>query len=315
MSLEDDRDILKKELEQTTAKESSSPALKTDIPYKKVGVGIRTFAADIADIMRKEKGSVIKIALAEQERRQAYKQEKDPTSTRNLLVILFGVVFIVAGILIFVYTIINRNEPIPIVVPVGIPSLIYSENQTQTDLTELTRGKLFSAIHSAVGASFAENETITNIVVTSQTSLGRSPVSVPILFNKLGVKAPERILNSLTGQFMLGVYKIEDKGNLFLILKVKDFNESFSAMNEWEISIANDLVRLFQIDPNAFTGDIFLEEFRSGVTFNKEARNLFDKDGRLVLSYVYLDRNTILITNHMPSVEEIVKRINSQSIK
>ncbi|MEZ4113878.1 MAG: hypothetical protein R3B65_00180 [Candidatus Paceibacterota bacterium] len=74
MSLDQERDVLKNELEKTTASVGPSPILKDD--EKKVGVGIRTYSADIADIMRREKGSVIKIALAEQERRKAYKEKK-----------------------------------------------------------------------------------------------------------------------------------------------------------------------------------------------------------------------------------------------
>ena len=315
MSLEQDREVLKNELEKTTAIVGPSPISKEVEGSKKVGVGIRTYSADIADIMRREKGSVIKIALAEQERRQSYKETKDPTSTKNLIVILLGVVFIVSGILIFISTILNKDTPVSIVAPIGSPSLIYSENQTQTDITSLTRGNFFSSIHSTAEASFAENETITNIFMTSQTSAGRSLISPGIFFSKLGVKVPESVTNTLTGQFMLGVYKIEDKGNLFMILKVKDFNQSFSAMKDWEVSMVNDLVRLFQIDPKSFAGDIFLKQFKNGVTFNKEARNLYDDNGVLVFSYVYLDRNTILLTGHTPSVEEIIKRINSQSIR
>ena len=315
MSLDSDREVLKNELEKTTAVVGPSPVLKESNDSKKVGIGIRTYSADIADIMRREKGSVIKIALAEQERRNAYKETKDPTSTRNLIVILLGVVFIVSGILIFVYTIINRDAPISVSAPIGSPSLIYSENQTQTDITSMTRGNFFTAIHNTLKADFAENETITNMFITNQSSIGKSLISVNILFDKLGIRVPESLINSLTGQFMLGVYKVEDKGNLFLILKVKDFNQSFSARKDWEVSMVNDLVRLFKIDPKSFSGDIFLKEFKNSLTFNKESRNLYDENGALVLSYVYLDRNTILITNHSPSVEEIIKRINSQSIK
>ncbi|MDQ5883190.1 MAG: hypothetical protein QG654_102 [Patescibacteria group bacterium] len=315
MTLDEDRDVLKKELEKTTATVGLSSDPKENQEVKKVGVGIRTYSADIADIMRREKGSVIKIALAEQERRNAYKETKDPTSTKNLIVILLGVVFIVSGVLIFIYTIMNRDNPISVTMPIGSPSLIYSENQTQTDITNLTRGNLFNSIHNTSEASFAENETITNMFMTSQTSAGRSLISINILFNKLGIKIPESVTRTLTGQFMLGVYKIEDKGNLFLVFKVKDFNESFSAMKDWEVSMVNDLVRLFKIDPKSFAGDIFLKEFQNGVTFNKESRNLYDDNGSLVFSYIYLDRSTILMTNHSPSVDEIIKRINSQSIK
>ena len=314
MELDKERDVLKHELEKTTAAADSSTALGA--PLKKVGIGIRTYAADIADIMRKEKGSVIKIALAEQERQKTYKAERNPTSTRNIIVIMLGLIFIVAGILIFAYTIMNRNAPVPIVSPGAVvPGLIYTENQTQTDITSLTRGNLFNAIHSTLDASFAENDTMTNVALISQTSTGKLPISALTFFSKLGIKIPERVQKSLAGQLMLGVYKEENQGRLFLILKTNDFNESFAAIKEWEVSMVNDLVRLFKINPKDFSGDIFLKEFESGIAYNKESRSVFDEDGTLVLSYTYLDRNTVVITNYLPAVEEIAKRMNSQSIK
>jgi len=313
MSLEDDRNILQSQIEKTTSTVDLPSSSKERT--KKVGSGIRTYSADIADIMRREKGSVIKIALAEQERRNAYKEKRDPTSTKNLLVVLFGVIFIVAGILIFVSSFMNRNSPIPVVVPITSPSLVYSENQTQTDITNLTRGNFYSSIHSTVAADFAEEKTITNMFITNQSSAGKSLLSANIFFNKLGIVLPDEVSKSLTGQFMLGSYKLDGKGNMFMILKVKDFNQSFIAMKDWEVSMVNDLVRLFQVDAKSYAGDIFLGRFKDGVTFNKESRNLYDDDGALVFSYIYLDRNTILMTNHTPSVDEIIKRINSQSIR
>lgn len=312
MELDKEREILKDELEKTTGVVSSSVSKENP---KKVGIGIRTYSADIADIMRREKGSIIKIALAEQARQKEGKESRDPTSTRNIIIIFIGIAFIVSGIMIFIYTALDKQTSNNIVTinPV-VPGLIYTENQTQTDITNLTRGNLFNTISNSSDASFAENRTMVNIFLTNNSSL-RSQISILVFFDKLGIKIPETLKASLTGQFMLGSYKVEDKGNLFLILKVKDYNESFVAMKEWEVSMANDLVRLFKINPDSFTGDIFLLPFRDRVLYNKEMRGLYDEDGRLVISYTYIDRNTVVITSHTPSVEEIIKRINSQSIR
>lgn len=314
MELDQDRDVLKKEIEKTTAPASSVPISSSE-SGKKVGIGVRTYAADIAEIMRREKGSVIKIALAEQERRYENKEKHDPTSTKNLIVVFIGLIFIIGGILIFVYFLVNRNPGVSVLPPVISTSLVYSENQTQIDLSATTRGTLFTAIHSNLTGDFAENGTITNLLITTPTSVGRNPATTQSVFDKLGVKPPESILKLINPNFMLGVYKKNDTGNMFLILKVSDFNQSFAAMKEWEVSFANDFVRLFRIDAKSFKGDIFTQEFVSDVTFNKQARNLYDEDGKLVISYIYIDSNTIIITTNTELVDEVVKRINSQSIK
>ncbi|MDQ5952803.1 MAG: hypothetical protein QG551_31 [Patescibacteria group bacterium] len=314
MELDQDRDVLQKEIEKTTAPASSVPVLNSE-NTKKVGVGVRTYAADIAEIMRREKGSVIKIALAEQERRHENTEKHDPTSTKNLIVVFIGLIFIIGGILIFVYFLVNRNTGVSIAPPVTSASLVYSENQTQIDLSATTRGTLFTAIHSNLTGEFAENGTITNLLITTPTSVGRNPATIQSVFTKLGIKPPESILNLISPNFMLGVYEKDEVGNMFLIFRVSDFNQSFAAMKEWEVSFANDFVRLFRIDAKSFNGDIFTEEFKSDVIYNKQARNLFDKDGRLVISYIYIDSNTIIITTNTELVDEVIKRINSQSIK
>lgn len=306
---------LKSELEKTTAPEGIVHKEKEVTP-KKVGVGIRTYSADIAEIMRKEKGSVIKIALAEQERRRAYKEKKDPTSTKNLIVVFLGLIFILGGIMIFVFSVVNKTKPIPVSqTQVLLPGLFYTENQTQIDITNLTRGNLFSAIHSNIDASFADNNTITNIVLISTTSTGRTPSPFGMMVSKLGLKIPDKVLNSLTGNFMLGTYKQFDKGNMFLVFKIRDFNESFSLMREWEVSMINDLVRLFRINTRDYSGNIFLKNFQNAVFYNKDARAVYDDEGALVMAYVYLDKNTIMITAYAPAIEEVVKRINIQSIR
>lgn len=316
MGLDKEREVLKKELEKTTGSVGLSSGSKEVPQTRKVGVGIRTYAADIADIMRREKGSVIKIALAEQERRRAYQEKRDPTSTRNIIVILLGIIFIVSGIMIFVYSIMNRSAPIPATLnQTVLPGLIYTENQTQTDITNMSRGNLFNTIHEMVRAPFAEIGTITNIAMISQTSVGRSATTAQNFFSKLGIAAPGRVTNTFTGAFMLGSHKQTSDGNLFLMIKIKDYNESFSAMREWEISMVSDLVRLFQIDSRNFAGNIFLKNFQNAVLFNKDARSVYDDDGVLVLTYVYADRNTVIITTNSGTVGEVVKRMNIQSIR
>jgi len=311
MASEKDRDFLQSELEKTTQPDFAVKKPNT----KSVGIGIRTYSADIASIMKKEKGSIIKIALAEQKRQKSYEDKQNPTSTKNLVVIFLGIIFIISGIMIFVFSILNKTKSVPISSPISVSGLFYFENQAQIDITNQTRGNFYNIIHENINADYASNETITNLFIINQISNNRIPANIHTFFNKLGIIIPEKTSNILTGNFMIGVHKIENTGNLFLVLKTKNFNETFTGMREWEVSMLNDLVRLFRISSDDFTGDIFNRNFQSGVLFNKQARNLFDTDGRLILTYVYIDDNTVLITKNNATVAEVIKRTTSQSIK
>lgn len=304
---------LKSELEKTTAPEGIVHKEKEDAP-KKVGVGVRTYAADIADIMRKEKGSVIKIALAEQERRKNYKEKRDPTSTKNLIVIFMGLIFILGGIMIFAYSIVKNSEPIFVQQqPFVLPGFFYTENQTQIDITNLTMGGLFGALNSSIDANLTDNETVTNIVLISGEN--RMPIDSNVFFSRIGVDLPDGISFSLSGGLMVGTHKQLDRGNLFLIIKTREFNEAFSAMREWETTMVNDLARLFRLDSSSFSGNIFLKNFRNSIFLNKDGRAVYDDEGNLVLAYIFIDKSTIMITRHPPSMDEAIKRFNIQSIR
>ena len=123
------------------------------------------------------------------------------------------------------------------------------------------------------------------------------------------------LFQNLYPQFSLGVYSLPEGNDLFILLRVKDFNDTFSAMREWESYMLTELVRLFNIKTGSYGKEIFNKDFVTETIFNKEARILKDDDGKAILSYIFLDTRTLMITTQTDSVEEVIKRINLQTIK
>jgi hypothetical protein len=60
---------------------------------------------------------------------------------------------------------------------------------------------------------------------------------------------------------------------------------------------------------------LFNKDFETVTLFNKEARVLNDSSGTTVLSYIFLDPKTIMVTTQTDAVEEVIKRMNLQTIK
>lgn len=293
------------------------PAPSQNIPREKIEPGLRTYASDIADLMRKEKGSIIKIALAEQKRRDEYKKENNPVATKNIIVMLVGIGLIVGGIMIFVRSIMNRAAPVNQITNLNpsLPSFIFAENQVHIDMTELNRTELINAIKTQVANDTQIPGTINNLFISYQYSglLVQAPITV--FLQKLGINTPDNLFQNFESNFMLGVYNEDGPNELFLIFKLKDFNEGFAAMRDFEPSMLSEFVRLFDIDTSAYGRDIFNANFTTETLFNREARVLRDPDGKALLSYVFLDPKTVMITTKGDSIEEVSKRISLQTLK
>ncbi len=312
--MEIDPEVIKANLETMDKALGKEPAPQA--PRQNVEGGVRTYATDIAEMMRREKGSIIKIALAEQKRRDESMRRKDPTSTKNVIVIMLGLVLIVGGIMIFVYSIISRSRPVPVTnVSPTLPSFIFTENQVQIDMTDMNRTELIDAINTQLANATLVPGTINNLYVSYRTSAGQTMVPATVFFQKLGVNIPDTLFQNLYPGLMLGVYNQTAGNDLFLILRVKDFNDAFLAMREWESSMLAELVRLFDIDTSAYGKTIFSKDFVTETLFNKEARLVKDDAGKVLLSYIFLDPKTIMITTKIDSVEEVTKRLNLQTLK
>jgi hypothetical protein len=278
--------------------------------------GVRTYATDIAEMMKREKGSIIKIALAEQERRDKFKEKLDPTATKNVVVMMLGFILIVGGIMIFIYSIVNRSKPVDVTISnVVFPSLIFTENQVQIDMTDLNKTELFNAIEAQVGNRTLVPETINNLYISYKTPVGQAAVPATVFLQKLGINVPDTLFQNLYPQFMLGVYSMEPKNNEFLIFKVKDFNDTFIAMRDWEESMLSDTLRLFKIDTSGDGKAIFSKDFETVTLFNKEARVLKNSSDKVILSYIFLDPKTVMVTTQTDAVQEVIKRLNLHNIK
>lgn len=289
---------------------------KPEVPHEKIVGGVRTYATDIAEMMKREKGSIIKIALAEQKRRDESKQKLDPTATRNVIVMMLGFILIVGGIMVFIYSIVNRSQPIDVVQSNQVfPSLFFTENQVQIDATDLNRTELLRAIETQVANHTLVVTTINNLYISYKTPMGQQALPATVFMQKLGIDVPDVLFQNLSPQMMVGVYSQEPNNNQFLILKVKDFNETFLAMRDWETSMLSDLLRFFQIDTSSEGKDIFNKDFETVTLFNKEARILKDSNGKTMLSYIFLDPKTVMITTQTDAVQEVIKRLNLQNIK
>jgi hypothetical protein len=103
--------------------------------------------------------------------------------------------------------------------------------------------------------------------------------------------------------------------DIFILLNIPEGKDVFTAMKTWENKMFSDLHEVFGIPLSLDTGYLLTKNFEDSIIQNKNARILRDGSGKVVLMYVYIDNNTLVITNTEEGAKEIIFRVNSSKVK
>ena len=103
--------------------------------------------------------------------------------------------------------------------------------------------------------------------------------------------------------------------DFFILIKTRSFTDVFPILKSWETKMFFDLHGFFDFEINAETNYLLTKDFEDKIVQNKNARILYDKNGSIVLMYVYLDDNSVVFTRSEQAVKEIISRLASSKIK
>lgn len=236
---------LSESIEELTNNNSATP---NDTGVQIKPIHIRTYGSDAAEALQQKKASVVKIAVAEQKRKDEINEvpvQKKGTASKSIAVLLFSLILLGAGGggLYYLYTEkILGDQTIKPETSFIAQSLIDADNQKEinisidrdviqavTDYRENTQAPVGSIEHIV----FTEGTTTEHQVVTAQTFL-----------TIINSHAPSSLLRSLKSEFMFGIY-ILSQSEPFLILKTDSFEQAFPGMLEWETRLREDINELF----------------------------------------------------------------------
>ena len=278
---------------------------------------IHTYASDMADSMRVNNEAVIKVALAEQKKREQIKKREWAKGTKKL-----NTIFTIIGIAIIILafyissTIIERGkkEAIHPTINSRVGALVSYDDQTFIDTK-----------------TFASKEDVTRVLVGEYKKVGR-PNSIHALFftkNQGQVQLlvtkdfltliqstiPNTLLTSLENQFTSGMYYDNATPHLFLMFQAKDYDRAFAGTLEWEKTLLDDVFPLFRIDTSGENKKLFQAKFQDTIINNKNARVLSDNNGKAVLYYAFVSANNFVVTDSENAIKEIISRLVTANIK
>ncbi|MEK7585643.1 MAG: hypothetical protein AAB477_00175 [Patescibacteria group bacterium] len=283
---------------------------------------IHTYTTDMAEAVRDNETSIIKIALAEKdkrEREEVYQVAKGTPLSKTLL-LLGGLVFTAVAV-ITSYLIIKKNKESNIVpqAVVEIVAPISYDDKVFIDVTEISsQVELATAINKEV-SNPNKVRSIKSIFLKEIVGGVPKLTTLSEFLSLMKVSAPQALTRNLDESYMIGVYtplpENSDRNHLFLILKIRDYNQAYASMLTWEKTILSDMFALFDINVSGEKSELFEKPWADIVINNKDARILYDKTGEDILYYIFPDKNTLIITDNQDAIREIVTRLIARTTK
>lgn len=292
---------IKKELSKDPAQTGSYSDLKT----------IRTYASDMAKALNDQQGSVIKIAMAEHKKKESDFENISPVSKKNRGLIIGSVLMILLGVGIVFYAFLSKKNEVVVVdkKPV-IQSIIVSESTEEVKVEDVLTSKQFSDSISVLKERDRVNGVV-NIIFTNPTDTGSRLITTEELVKKMEGDVEGYFIRALTNSYMFGIHTRETESEFFLILKTTSRETALAGMLEWENKMFDNFYGILGITPSGENNYLFSEKFNDIVIENRDARVLYDKDRKPVLMYVFINTDSILITESVETVTEIINRLDA----
>ena len=272
---------------------------------------VRTFSTDLAEAVREHGGSVVRVAIEEEEAHRRDYEEASIKSRKNMAFVIIGTLLVIGGIVAVVWGI-KHKEAATVVVPVVnvVPTSIIASDAAKTiDITGMPVGEIVAAIQKQVANPSIQSGQIENIILTSTSgSIAGRPTASDFL-STLGTHAPSSFLLALSNDYMLGTYLNGTQDNLFLVVHGTSHDFLLSGMLAWEPWLFNDLVPLFGINTSSLTkAQLQNMTFNDTVIGNHDARAVLAADGSPILYYSFLDQDTILFATDPKTLNQAVSK-------
>lgn len=317
-----------------------------------------TMYQDMSHLVNSNKGSVASSLLTKARTDKAIAQAASPASGRNIIYTILSIFLIGAslGIIIFL---IQKYAPAPTVQPTPeIPSLIKAEEHKKITFNGEPIFILDQKIRNAYEQPMTDG-TIRDIYYVNPG--GRA--SFTDLINALGItNLPTGLTDEFPSSekgmpvFMHGISTKNQVARHFLVIKINNYDVTFSFMKQWERTMLKDLGPLMNISSDFLKTRLGKDVFQDELLQNKNVRTLrYHKsatislddsstssttsaldsisstvqavitnnpfanqtapyqENDLMLAYFFLNEKTLIITDNLEIVPELLKRYaNSQ---
>lgn len=282
-------------------------------------VVVETYAEDMARVIEDDKTGLVKKIIHEEEQHEIEKINLSPESTKNKFFMLISLIFIVAGLSILIYFIINREVVPTVPVQKQFTPLVFSDKSSFFEIKDLKKDEIIQTVLNAVSETKVKKEGVEGIYLTIDKQVVGLRKFMVLIGANFDPKTDMSVSDSaVSDNFLMGSVNGETK-DFFILIKVSSIADVFTAMRDWEKKMFTELSPLFGFKVSNETKSLANLKFEDGIIENKNARILYvpDEEGKkkIIMMYIFVNDNSILIANTESAASELMLRLATSKVK
>ena len=298
---------------------------------------IETYADDLAKAVEGDEPGLIKKIIDDQEEKEKFNENYSPTSKKNKSYMLISLVLIILALVVFYLIMYFHQEIFTANVAPQYSPLIFTNQNQFLEVGGLNKDQIAQTVSNEINKMEIKTGGIEGIYLTENKKVIGFKEFIKLINGNI---TPDQ-MNPVNDNFLIGgtnnnivtpsvspgspetatstdpsardTLSLSEKKPFFL-LKTISFVDVFSTMKAWEIKMLFDLHGFFGIYLNTDTNYLFTKDFDDGFIGNKNARILHDKDGNIVLMYIYVNDNSVVITDNETTANEIMAQLAASKI-
>jgi hypothetical protein len=277
---------------------------------KVINATIETYADDLAKVVVGNENGLVKKIIDEEEKQKEEKEHKSPERQKNQLFLYAGIFLIVASFIAVSLVFFFRQKIFQVEVPPQYVPIIFTDKTEFKEIADLKKEEIIQTVLNEVNTAEFKEGGIEGVFLTTDKKV----IGLRAFLTSIEASLDQTKLEFVSDGFLIGAVNKESKIP-FILIKTRYIADVFDSMRAWENKMFFDLHKFFGVDINKDTKYLLESNFEDGIIQNKNARILKDKDGKIVMMYVFADENSVIITNSELAVQEIILRLISSKIK
>ncbi len=279
---------------------------------------IKTYAEDMARAIEDDTQGLIKKMIHGEEEREIEKKNLSPESKKNKFFMLVSIFFLVIALGIVSFLLFIKEEINTVPVEKQFVPIIFNDKSTFFEVFGLKKEEIIQTVFNQADNTSVKIGGIDGIYLTENKQIIGLRRFLSLIKSSFAPGDDKFLVsdNFLMGSYLTGIKASSPTaGDFFILLKVRSTLDIFNSLRAWEGKMLTDLYGFLGINLSSETNYLFKKDFDDGIIENKNARVLYDEGGRIVLMYIFVDENSVVITNSEPATHEIILRLASSEKK
>jgi hypothetical protein len=268
---------------------------------------VRTYTEDMAEVLENDTEGLVKKIIHGEEEHEKEKKNLSPESRKNKILVFVGALLIVFALIALAFSIFNQRAKTVPVEKQFVP-IIFTDQSAFLEISTLNKDQITQTVLSEVSALKIKTESVDGIYLTLNKQVVGLRRFISLIKSNFAPDSNPVLVND---NFLMGSVD----NDFFVLLKVRTTADIFDSLRAWEPKILSDLHGFFGINISADTNYLFTENFADGIVENKNARVLYDKNGQIILMYIFANDNSVIITGSPKAAHEIMLRLAAGQTK